>query len=99
MKKRTKLAAAVELGRRGGLKGGPARRERLSAEQRSAIARHAAEVRWANHEARSPQLQAQIDEGFAAYQSGETRPVEEFMAELEGELNEEANQPTSRAWL
>jgi hypothetical protein len=38
--------AAVELGRRGGLKGGKARAEKLSSEERSAAARHAAESRW-----------------------------------------------------
>lgn len=43
---KTKLAAAVELGRRGGLKGGKARAAVLSAEQRSAIAKNAAEARW-----------------------------------------------------
>lgn len=38
--------AAVELGRRGGLKGGKARAEKLTAEQRREIARKAAAVRW-----------------------------------------------------
>jgi hypothetical protein len=38
--------AAVELGRRGGLKGGKARAEKLSPEQRSEIARKAAATRW-----------------------------------------------------
>ncbi len=38
--------AAVELGRRGGLKGGKARAAKLSAEQRSDIARRAARARW-----------------------------------------------------
>jgi hypothetical protein len=38
--------AAVELGRRGGLKGGKARAKRLSARQRSEIARKAAATRW-----------------------------------------------------
>lgn len=38
--------AAVELGRRGGLKGGKARAEKLSAKQRSEIARKAAATRW-----------------------------------------------------
>lgn len=38
--------AAKALGRRGGLKGGPARAKKLSPERRSAIARKAAEVRW-----------------------------------------------------
>lgn len=41
-----KNPAAVELGRMGGLKGGKARAAKLSAEQRSEIARKAAETRW-----------------------------------------------------
>jgi hypothetical protein len=39
-------SAAAELGRKGGLKGGKARAEKLSAEQRREIARRAAKVRW-----------------------------------------------------
>ena len=38
--------AAVELGRRGGLKGGKARAQKLTAEQRSEIAKRAAAARW-----------------------------------------------------
>ena len=38
--------AAVALGRRGGLKGGKARADKLSPERRSEIARKAAEARW-----------------------------------------------------
>lgn len=38
--------AAVALGRRGGLKGGKARAEKLTAEERSAAARRAAQARW-----------------------------------------------------
>lgn len=38
--------AAVALGRRGGLKGGKARAEKLSAKKRSAIAKQAAAARW-----------------------------------------------------
>ena len=38
--------AAVELGRRGGLKGGRARAAKLTPEQRSEIARKAAKARW-----------------------------------------------------
>lgn len=38
--------AAVALGRRGGLKGGKARAEKLTPEQRSAIAKKAALGRW-----------------------------------------------------
>jgi hypothetical protein len=37
---------AVELGRRGGLKGGKARAEKLTPEERSEIARKAAAARW-----------------------------------------------------
>ena len=38
--------AAVSLGRRGGLKGGKARAEKLTPEQRSEIAKKAAATRW-----------------------------------------------------
>jgi hypothetical protein len=41
-----KNPAAVALGRLGGLKGGRARAEKLSREQRSAIAKKAAKARW-----------------------------------------------------
>ena len=43
---RVKDPAAVELGRRGGLKGGKARAAKLSPERRSEIARKAATARW-----------------------------------------------------
>lgn len=39
--------AAVALGRKGGLKGGPARTAALTPEQRKDSARKAAEARWA----------------------------------------------------
>ena len=42
-----KNPAAVALGRLGGQKGGRARAERMTPEQRSAAARRAAEIRWA----------------------------------------------------
>jgi hypothetical protein len=38
--------AAVSLGRRGGLKGGKARAEKLSSERRSQIAQKASRTRW-----------------------------------------------------
>jgi hypothetical protein len=41
-----KNPAAVELGRKGGLKGGRARAESLTPKRRSEIAREAAEKRW-----------------------------------------------------
>ena len=43
----TKNPAAVALGRLGGLKGGKARAKKLTPEQRSEIARKAAQTRWA----------------------------------------------------
>ena len=43
---KVKNPAAVALGRLGGLKGGKARAEKLSAERRAEIARNAAKARW-----------------------------------------------------
>src|SRR4249920_388182 len=40
---------AVELGRRGGLKGGKARAAKMTKEERSESARKAAQARWAKH--------------------------------------------------
>lgn len=45
-----KNPAAVLLGRLGGLKGGKARAEKLSVEERYNIAKKAAEIRWSNRE-------------------------------------------------
>jgi len=41
-----KNPAAVALGRQGGLKGGKARAAKLSAAERTSIARRAAQARW-----------------------------------------------------
>jgi hypothetical protein len=43
---------AVELGRRGGLKGGKARAEKLSVERRREIAKRAAEMRWSSRDSK-----------------------------------------------
>ncbi len=43
--------AAVALGRKGGLKGGVARAEKLTREQRSESARKAAKARWKGKQA------------------------------------------------
>lgn len=43
---KVKNAAAVELGRLGGLKGGKARAKKLGSEQRVEIAKKAAHARW-----------------------------------------------------
>ncbi len=50
MAKSAKDPAAVELGRRGGLKGGPARAAKLSSQERSDAARKAASARWAKRD-------------------------------------------------
>jgi len=42
--------AAVALGRRGGLKGGKARAEKMTPEERAEAARRAARARWAPRE-------------------------------------------------
>jgi hypothetical protein len=42
--------AAVALGRKGGLKGGKARAESMTPEQRTEAARRAARARWADRE-------------------------------------------------
>lgn len=45
-KPKEKNPAAVALGRLGGLKGGKARADKLSAKRRKEIAIHAAQTRW-----------------------------------------------------
>jgi hypothetical protein len=47
MKAKKKNPAAVALGRKGGLKGGPARAANMTAEERSESARRAVAARWA----------------------------------------------------
>lgn len=48
---KVKNPAAVALGKLGGSKGGKIRAERLSSEQKKAIATNAAKVRWAKGKA------------------------------------------------
>jgi hypothetical protein len=50
LKPKEKNAAAVALGRLGGLKGGNARAAKLSIPERKAIAQKAAKARWASKE-------------------------------------------------
>jgi hypothetical protein len=47
LKQKEKDAAAVSLGKRGGLKGGNARAQKLTPERLSEIAQQAAKARWA----------------------------------------------------
>jgi hypothetical protein len=49
--KSSRLRAAVELGRRGGNKGGPARAKTLTGSKRKQIASHAAKKRWGKNSA------------------------------------------------
>ncbi len=49
-----KNPAAVALGRLGGQKGGKARAAKLTAEERSAVARKAARARWKKHSSSHP---------------------------------------------
>lgn len=49
-----KNPAAVSLGRLGGLKGGKARAEKLTPEQRAEIAKKAAEKRWGSKDKQKP---------------------------------------------
>ena len=51
---REKNRAAVELGRLGGLKGGRARADKLTKQQRSDIAKIAAAARWKKKNEQSP---------------------------------------------
>jgi len=53
MKKKRKDPNAVALGRKGGLKGGPARAKSMTAKERSDSARKAVNARWAKHKANS----------------------------------------------
>lgn len=65
---------------------GPQRDVRLVRMSLREMANRSALVRLAEEKETSPALQAQITEGFQAYLRGDYRPVEEFMAELEAEL-------------
>jgi len=51
MATRRKNPYAVKLGRKGGLKGGPARAAKLTAQERSESARKAVLARWAKQKA------------------------------------------------
>lgn len=53
LKPREKNAAAVALGKLGGLKGGRARADKLTQEQKSEIAQRAAKQRWAKAKGKS----------------------------------------------
>lgn len=54
----SKNADAVALGRLGGLKGGPARMAALTPEERTALARSAAQARWRVQPEQIPSLTA-----------------------------------------
>ena len=58
------MAAAVALGRLGGLKGGKARAAKLTAHERQEIARKGAQQRWSKHKKPVKTLPASNLEGF-----------------------------------
>jgi AcrR family transcriptional regulator len=60
---RIKNPDAVALGRRGGIKGGPARAKKLSATRRSAIASRAARARWGAATSAEPKGDSPRDRG------------------------------------
>jgi hypothetical protein len=70
---------AAELGRRGGLKGGPARAAKMSSEDRSRAARHAAHARW---HPRIVERLARHDHAAHIYSTSDDRllPVAEFLS-------------------
>jgi len=51
-----KNPAAVELGRKGGLKGGKARAAKMTPEERSAAAKKAADARWKDEANSAPNV-------------------------------------------
>lgn len=69
--KKTKDPAAVSLGRRGGLKGGPARAAKLSPEDRKEIAQRAAKQRWANRERKVVEAKQSTESARTKEQSSE----------------------------
>jgi hypothetical protein len=58
MANKRKNPAAVALGRKGGLKGGPARAAKMTAEERAESARNAVTVRWAKFKSREKEAGA-----------------------------------------
>jgi hypothetical protein len=60
MSSKRKNPHAATLGRKGGLKGGPARAARMTPEERTESARHAVLARWAKQKTK-PDLEAQFD--------------------------------------
>jgi len=72
--------AAKSLGRLGGLKGGKARAEKLSAEERSEIARKAGETRWAKERANQETPKAAI---LRATHGSEDHPLKIFNIEIQ----------------
>jgi hypothetical protein len=72
------------------LKLGPDKDVRFERMNLRELAKRSAVVKLTeDKEERSPALQAQIREGFQAYLRGDYRPIEEFMAELEAELEQQ----------
>ena len=70
---RRKNAAAVALGRKGGLKGGPARAAMLTPEQRSQSAKKAVTARWAKAKAQKGIVRSTPTKNVIATNRGQKR--------------------------
>jgi len=70
---RRKNAAAVALGRKGGLKGGPARAAMLTPEQRSQSAKKAVTARWAKAKAQKGIVRSTPTKNAIATNRGQKR--------------------------
>ena len=74
---KTKNAAAVALGRKGGLKGGPARAAMLTPEQRSQSAKKAVTARWAKAKAKAKAGIATITATKKDFRSTNRKPMDQ----------------------
>ena len=79
-RKKEKNPDAVALGRLGGLKGGKARNEKLSAEEKIDIARKGAEARWGNKSSEVEVLKDTVEKGSSVQRKKKNRINYEDMA-------------------
>ena len=80
---RRKNAAAVALGRKGGLKGGPARAAMLTPEQRSQSAKKAVTARWAKAKAQKGIARSTPTKNAIATNRGQKRVKKAIPAKID----------------
>src|SRR5437867_1501412 len=87
-----KDAAAVALGRKGGLKGGKARAAKLTPEERSEAARAAAKARWAKPKGRPSMAELRAQRQQYLDRADELRArieaIDELLADVQGEARQ-----------